>query len=517
MNTDLYDVRSFGANGDGDTLDTAAVQQAIDACHEQRGGTVLFPAGGRFLIGTIRLRSHVTLEVAANAVILGSREMADYATDTGLCPYYPEPMDRCLIHANGATNIGLTGRGTINGQGIGPAFRQLPGAKGRDAEQRPMLVRFVECENIAITDLTFTNSAAWCVHLAQSSNIRLNRVSIFNERQDGFNIESCDDVTISDCNLRCGDDGIALTANPAGRPLRNLTVTNCIIYSNWAAIRLGPLSKGGFENIGVSNCIFYDCSGGGIKIGMYEGAVIRDCVFSNIVMDRVACPISIWLGTWPEIGSTAGSPPMMPVGEVRNLKFSHIRATAIGRLGNRPDNNATLFFQGHPQQAIENVTLDDVHVTFPGGGTAEHAARRDIIDMDEIDPYAGGYWTDDKDVWGVPPAYGLYARHIKGLTLSDVRFDLSGDDARPAVFCSESSEIEVSGFKAACGPEAPAVLTARDCQDVVIDRARPLGSAANLLRLEGAACRDISVRGSGCAQGGVSFADGASADEVIEA
>ena len=507
-------VFDFGAAGDGGTLDTAAVQQAIDACHEQGGGTVLFPTGGRFLIGSIQLRSHVTLEIAANAVVLGSRDMADYAIDAGLCPYYPEPMDRCLIYATGAANIGLTGRGTINGQGIGPAFRQLPGTKGRDAEQRPMLIRFVECENISITDLTLTNSAAWCVHLARSSNIRLSRVSIFNERQDGFNIESCNDVTISDCNLRCGDDGIALTANPAGRPLRNVTVTNCIIYSNWAAVRLGPLSKDGFENIAVSNCIFYNCSGGGIKIGMYEGAVIRDCVFSNIVMDRVTCPILIFLGTWPEIGSAADSPPMMPVGEIRNLKFSHIRVNAIGRLGDRPDNNATLFFHGHPQQAVENITLNDVHVTFPGGGSAEHAARRDIIDVDEIDPGTGGYWTDNKDVWGVSPAYGLYARHIKGLTLRDVRFELSADDARPAVFCSESSEIEVLVLKAACGAEAPAVLAARDCQDVVIDRARPLGPAGDLVRLEGEACRAISISNS---RGDVSLADGASADEVTEA
>ena len=531
---DLYDVRAFRALGDGHTLDTAAIQAAIDACHLAGGGTVHLPAGGRYLVGTIYLRSHVHLHLEANALLLGSTDIADYASDTGRCPYYPEPMDKCLIYAKGARNIALTGQGTIDGQFRGELFRQLPGTVGRDAIQRPMLLRIEDCENVQMSGLTLTGSAAWCTHWARSRDIRLHGLSIFNDQQDGFNIESCEDVTISDCNLRCGDDGIALTTNPVGRALRNLTVTNCLISSRWAAIRLGPLSKGDFANITVSNCVFRHCYGGGIKMSMWEGAEIRDCLFANIVMDDVTAPIALHLSDWEEIGTLDAEPRVMPVGRMRNLRFQGIRA--IARTGpDRPwypeerlralqasglpldaraDWAPLLFLHGHPSQDIENVTLSDVHITVPGGGSAEEAARRDMPDMDRTGTQ--GVWKEHSAVWGVMPACGLVARHVRGLTLDQVEIDLASPDARAPVFCIECSDLELSGLRTRGTDLSQAIVACRDCEDAFVHGCRPLDEAKTFLRAEGARSRGIALVGNDLRRVGecAALADGAPTEAV---
>jgi hypothetical protein len=275
-------------------------------------------------------------------------------------------------------------------------------------------------------------------------------------------------------------------------PARNITITNCLLKSRCAGIRFGPVSKADFEDIAVSNCIFYDCILGGIKLGVFEGATIRNCTFDNLVMDQVSAPISMFIATWPEIGSTEQDPPMMPPGKIQDLQFRSIRAvTRPGPPNAHPDGDSTMFFQGHPQSAIENILLQDINVTFSGGGTLEQADRRDIVDMDKIDYRKDGYWTDHKTTWGIPPAYGLYARHLNGFTLRDVTFQLAAPDRRSAIFCSDSTEILISGFKAACDPPTTAVITALNCNGMQVSGVDASPKAAALLRLEGAASSGI--------------------------
>jgi hypothetical protein len=526
-----YDVQDFGARLDGLTLDTVAVQDAIDLCHVQGGGAVYFPPNSRCLIGTIYLRSCVTLHIGASAAILGSTRIADYAMDTGHCPYYPEPLDRCLIFAKDAHHIALTGQGVIDGQFRGELFEQLPGAQGRGAVQRPMLLRFENCENVEVSGLTLEGSCAWCTHIARSRNVRLNRLNVFNDMQDGFNIESCEDVLISDCNLRCGDDGIALTTNPTGRPLRNLAVSNCLISSRWAAVRLGPLSKGDFENINVSNCIFRHCYGGGIKLGMFEGATIQHCLFSNIIMEDVTAPILILLARWQDIGSHSEAPAIMPVGQVRDIGFHNITAWARTGPGDTwysaeqvrawqaqdegflavPDWSPLLFLQGYPGHELENIRLSGISMRLPGGGSAAEAARRDMPDTDQAG--TSGLWLDHSRFWGVMPAGALFARHVRGLALNNVRVDTETPDERAVFFCMESRELDLEGLRTNGCAGAQAVLTLRDCQNVFVHGSRTLAQAEAFFRLEGAGCAAIVAAGNdlGGAREALCLADGASA------
>jgi hypothetical protein len=491
--TQPFNVRRFGAKGDSTTLDTAAVQAAIDACHSAGGGHVLFPSGLTFLVGTIYLKDNVQLQLEPNSTILGSDNLADYGNDVGLNPFFPETIDPCLIYAKNATGIGITGEGKIVGH-TGNNFTAPPGGDARAAKERPMLIRFDTCTQVTVTGVSLFHCGSWCMHLKNSREIFLSRVHIQNDKQDGFDLDSCQNVSISDCHLECGDDAIAITTSVQDHPARNITITNCLLKSRCAGIRFGPLSKGDFENISVSNCIFYDCILGGIKLGVFEGATIRNCVFSNLVMDQVSAPLSIFIATWPSIGSTDPHPPMMPPGKIHDIQFRGIRAiTRPGPPNAHPDGDSTMFFQGHPQSSIENILLEDINITFSGGGTLEQANRRNIVDMDQIDYRKDGYWTDHKTTWGIPPAYGLYARHIKGLTLQNVTFQLANPDQRSAVLLSDSENIRLTSFTAAADPPTTALITALNCASLQLRGVDASPRAAALLQVEGSASKNISI------------------------
>lgn len=359
-----------------------------------------------------------------------------------------------------------------------------------------MLVRIDECDDVHIEDVKFTGSCSWCAHLRFSDNIRISNVFIDNRRQDGFNIESCTDVTITNCNLICGDDGFALTTSRIDKPMRNVTISNSIVTTRWSAIRMGPLSKGNFENITVTNCVFHECNGGGIKLGMFEGAEIRNCTFSNLVMDRCCVPVAMFIDQWTDIGGTTGRQGLMPVGGIHDLLFSNIRAIGynypvceemrakwgMSDWRSHPDLNFTIFLHGHPEADIRNIFFDNLYVSFEGGGTGEMAKRRDIVDMDAFGPEDYGYWTDGKSCWGTVPSYGIYARHVKGLRMNQVKFDLEHEDLRPPVFCRDCEDLNFNRFEAKREQGLPAVV-AMDCNDVSVTQY--LGSGAALISGEG--------------------------------
>jgi hypothetical protein len=170
---------------------------------------------------------------------------------------------------------------------------------------------------------------------------------------------------------------------------------------------------------------------------------------------------------------------------------------------------------GHPESVIENVTLTDVDATFAGGGTAGDAQHRNMIDINLIDFRRGGYWTDDKDVWGVPPAYGLYARHVKGFTLNNLAFFVANPDLRSPVFCSDCEDTSISGFEAHCA-NGGAMVTARNCSHMALSNLHPKGDAV-LLRLEGKKSNGVTLSQNDPRQFRKLFAcyQGASAKAVI--
>jgi hypothetical protein len=516
--TPTWNVRDEGAKGDGITFDTLPIQNAIDDCSNKGGGIVDFPAGS-YLIGTLYLKSNVTLNIQAQAEIVGSPHLENYGSDTGISPYYPEDLDKCLIYAKDATNITLTGSGAING-GFSTNQKPVPapGATGRDLTARPMLIRFDACQNIKIDSLKLYGASSWCMHFARSKNIVLTNLEVPNKHQDGVDFESCEKAQVTGCHFVTGDDCIAILSSH-NQICRDITITNCTMQSRCAAVRLGPLSYGDIQNITVSHCQFSQCNFGGIKIGMYEGGTISNCLFTDIQMDQVTCPILIFLGTFYEVGAVTDRRPEMPVGQIHDLTFSKIKAAAMMRSPGNPDSNSVLFFQGYPGTDIENITLDHVQITFPGGGTEAQAARRNIVDMDQIDPLKGGYWTDHKTTFGIAPASALYARHVHNLQMKDVEFDILAPDARAAVFLSQVSDVTLDGFNVTGTPGDPvaaASLLLLNSQSVTVQNSQGDPAALTFLAAEGAATKSITLKNvdfHGIAQP-VTTGNGASPQEI---
>ncbi|MGC8863261.1 MAG: glycoside hydrolase family 28 protein [Armatimonadota bacterium] len=236
----LYDIRDFGAVGDGVTLNTAAIQRAIDACAANHGGTVIVPAG-RFLTGTLRLKSNVTLRLETRAVLVGSTNLADYAVDIARCGFERERhIDKCLIYAENAENIAISGRGIIDGQGA--AFKGQ--AEGSAGGERPMLTRCYRSRNILFEGVTLTNAGSWCSHFRECTDVRITGITIHNRvswNNDGIDLMSTSRVRISHCTIICLDDAICFQNMSNEHPVEDIVITNCIMSTRWAAIRSEPV------------------------------------------------------------------------------------------------------------------------------------------------------------------------------------------------------------------------------------------------------------------------------------
>ncbi len=515
-----YNVRAFGATGDGVRLDTAAIQKAVDACSARGGGIVVVPPG-KYLCGTLFLKSNVTLRLEAGATILGSTNPADYATGIERCGFTGFPqLDKCLVYAHRAENVAVSGRGAIDGQGW--AF-PLASPKG-GAGERPMLLRLASCRNVSLEGVTLRNAGAWCAHFLGCDGVRVSGVTIHNRvngNNDGIDLMNTRNVHISDCTLLCEDDCICFQAMSHDLPVENVVITNCLMSTRWAAIRSGGAHRGGIRNVAVSNCVIRDTYGCGVKLQISGNATMENMVFSNLVMENVSAPISLRFGNHHYNGETRD--PAFPFGTMRNILFDNIRARVLDEAALRKaipafyaaypwkpppkpcpgEERQCISICGIPGHPVEGVTLRGIHVTCPGGGTKDDAARRDLPELEDQYP--------EYFMWGVLPAYGLYARHVRGLSLESVRFDLARPDLRPAVVCDDAEDVEIAGLRARASRESEPLIRLRATRGAFLRGCRPLGEAGTFARIEGERSRDVVLAGNDLhrAQRAVETADGA--------
>jgi len=528
LGTRSYNIRDFGAKGDGVTLDTAAVQSAIDACNKDQGGTVLVPAGV-FVIGTIEMKSNVTLHIAAQGKLLGSADGKQYRAADAI----PLSGDSTLndgnvglIFAVKAENFTIEGPGTIDGQGFqfhSPTRGVLP-PSGRGGNNRPYHLLFHQCKNFAVRDITLLESAYHSVRIIQSSYVNLTGIHIHNRvngNNDGFHFISAQHVHISNCTVECQDDACALFGS-----CKYVTVTNCSFSTRWSVFRFGG---GEAENIAVSNCLIYETYGCPIKMHCGAGARFENMSFSNLVMKNVTGPIAINVGPQPRrsqqgtpsTGNGAAPsqpqprpPDSRPSGVVRNISFSNIHATVVipVQLADvpftsdyRPGEVKSCISLNCVEGTLEKVTFDDVHITFPGGGTAEEAALRDVPKV------AGEYFET-----GILPSYALFVRNMRGLTLSNVRFEVASAEARPAVIFDHVNDAAVNGFSVQGTQESESTLRFIDSRDVLMTATRLLAPTRTFLQVEGAESGGLTIDGGDLskASSAVAFNAGASPKAV---
>ncbi len=430
----VFNVKSYGAVGDGVTLETEAIQKAIDACHAAGGGVVRIPAGN-FVTGTLHLKSHVTLSLDYGASLLGSRNPADYPTND-LRPAR-EGQSECLLYAEDATDIRLEGLGVIDGRGTPDAFPKRRGRGGRDT--RPRLLRFENCENVTFSGLTYRRPAFWGLHLVDCKNVHFTAVTIrFLNNQpnnDGIDLDGCENVLIENCDIQSGDDAICLKSSR--NPCRNVVVRDCKVCSHTAPLKFGTSSRGGFIDVRVTNCYFYDSPMGAIKLQLVDGGRLENIEISRVVMENVGCPLFIRLGNR---GSTFGGGGRAPVGTLKNIHVGDVVAEVTlhdrDESGDYSDKEKAMagpiMITGIPGHYVENVILENVRISFPGYGTKEDAAR--TVPEDE-DRYPEQFF------FGILPAWGAYIRHARNIEFKNVELTLRGDDAREKIVLDD-----VEGF-----------------------------------------------------------------------
>jgi polygalacturonase len=429
--------RTFGAQGDGKALDTAAIQRAVDACAAAGGGTVLLPPGV-YLSGTIILRDRITLRIPPGATLLASPRIEDFR------PFPPQDVPKIaidgstqnkgngpyhLLHAEDAHDIAIEGGGEIRGNGR--AYWDTE-PDGRIVSRRPRpspLIEFVASRAIRIEDVTIADAAGWTVHPLESDGVVIRGVRIFNDplgpNTDGINIDSSRNVIVSDVHVESGDDCVVLktTGRRGGKVMatENVLVSNLICSSDDQGFKIGTESLGDFRNITLTGATIFHAPGiyrpptAAISLSMVDGASFENVIVSNVVIRDAHTPIFLRLGN-------RGRGQATPVpGRLRHVIFSNIVATGADLA------SSITGLPGHP---IEDVSLSDIDITMVGGPTTALAGPT---------PEAAGDYPH-APMFGALPASGLYVRHVRGLSLRNVRLRTAAPDARPPLVLDDVTQ-----------------------------------------------------------------------------
>ena len=461
----IYNVREYGAKGDGSTLDTPAINAAIEAAVAAGGGQVLLPAG-TYLCGSIRLKSNIDLHLSAGATILAA-DPKDFKGKTGLggdggrlydesesFGGFPEYQDgghtyfhNSLIWAEGQTNVSITGHGMIDGKGLTKKDTEKAGnVQGGSIGTGDKAIALKLCRQVTIRDITIFRGGHFAIIMTGCDLSTIDNVTIDTNR-DGFDIDCCKYMTITNCRINTpSDDALVLKSSYAlKRPVttEHIAVSNCNITGykcgtlldgtyipepvGWVCgrFKLGTESNGGYRNISLTNSTFMYSSG--LAFEEVDQGRMENIVVSNITMSHVHhYPIYITTGCRnrgpKEIVSTDnnGNTVTTPVtwqSSARDIQISNVIADDC-------DSLCSIIVTGMKGEPVRNVWLNNIRLYFKGGGTKE-LVNKDYREQGTNYPepkFAG--WT---------PAYGLYARHVEGLYVNDVTFRYERPDYRPAV------------------------------------------------------------------------------------
>lgn len=372
-----FNVRDFGATGDGVTKDTVAIQKALDACAAAGGGTVSVP-DGIYLTGSLVISPNTTLDLAGRASLLGSPDLADYPVVNIRWEGEFREGHRALIVATNAANVTIAGGGSIFGPPISLSHLRNP--------RGPVLIELTGCTNALLRDFTTQYQQLWSIHLLFCKNLTARNLTIrtVNGNGDGIDVDSCDGVTIEQCDINTGDDAIALksgrglAAQALARPTENVVIRDCRLQSSiFAAIGFGTEMSGGIRNVKIQDCVLSGRQNAiFIKSRDGRGGYMEDISGDNLTILKSPTFVGIDL---LKKGIQATDPVPGDVekwARVRNLSFSHVHVQDVAKLvaaTNIPqeqplDGFAFKDISGTCSRAIAlanmtNVNLSEIHVT----------------------------------------------------------------------------------------------------------------------------------------------------------
>ena len=454
-----YNVRAFGAVGDGKNLDSPAINRAIEACAASGGGTVVVPAG-TYLSGSIHLRSNLHLLIDAGATIVGApQDMNAYDEtepfpsgayqDGGHCYFH-----NSLIWGENLTNVFITGHGMINGGGMVSGAGILEAMCGYvhfgipNATNYPPVrignkaIALKLCKNVVIRDVTIFHGGHFAILATGCDNLTIDNVTIDTNR-DGMDLDCCRNTTVSNCRVNSPhDDGICPKSTMALGEMRlteNLTIVNCQVSGftegtlldgtmtgtgGCGRIKFGTEASGGFRNCAVANCTFRNCRG--FALEEVDGGILENITVNNLAMTDVR-NYAIYLTT----GKRNRAPDVKTHSRMKNILISNVIADGVDKMSG-------IQIMGLPEQPIEGVRLENIRLISRGGGTEKDAA----INLKEL-----GTGYPDPIHMGTLPVYGIYARHVKDLELANIHLNFQTNDFRPALAFADVQGLEIDNIK----------------------------------------------------------------------
>ncbi len=448
-----YNVRDFGARGNGKKLDHQAINAAIDTCVAHGGGRVVLPAG-TYLCGSIRMKSHVELHLSAGAKILAApASMRAYdEAESWEGPAYQDGghtyFKNSLIYAIGQECVSITGRGMIDGEGLTKKDTEKGGnLQGGSIGTGDKAIAFKLCRNILIRDITIYRGGHFGIILTGCELGTVDNVTIDTNR-DGIDIDCCKYLSVSNCKINTPrDDALVLKSSYAlKKPVftEHIAITNCIITGyklgslldgsyvpepvSWVCgrFKLGTESNGGYRNISLSNCTFMYSSG--LAFEEVDQGLMENITVSNITMNHVHhYPIYITTGC-----RNRGPKERTTVSTGRDIMISNMVANDV-------DSLAGIIVTGMPGAPLRNITLSNIQLQFRGGGAVE-LANREYREQ-------GANYPEAKFAKETP-AYGLFARHVNGLEVNNVTFRTMNPDYRPAAMLVDVQNESINNLKA---------------------------------------------------------------------
>ncbi|HEY3761717.1 MAG TPA: glycoside hydrolase family 28 protein [Verrucomicrobiae bacterium] len=355
VSAENYNVRTFGATGDGTNLDTAAFQATFDACAAADGGIVVVPSGN-YLIGSIKMAANTTLQLEPQANLIGSSNIADYPLVSERYENQTVQVHRALILAENANDIAITGSGTITGPPLELDTLTLSGPRG------PLLIELIGCTNVTLDGFSTHYQRLWSIHPLFCQNVTIKNLTIRATlvNGDGIDVESCRNMTIENCDINAGDDAISLksgrgeSAVRADRPTANVIIKNCKLFSsNFAGLGIGTELSGGIENTLIENCTISGHQNGiFLKSRDGRGGYIKD--FTGINLTVINSPTFLNIDLLNK-GIQAADPVTGETNQwtqLSNISFKHIRVDHVSYLLHAN--------QIPPQRPIDGFTLADV-------------------------------------------------------------------------------------------------------------------------------------------------------------
>ncbi len=430
-----YNASMFGIKSNGTTLNTNSIQKGIDFISENGGGRLVFYVG-RYLTGTIYLKSNVTIQLEEGAILVGSDNPLDYQMNKNWT---------ALIFALDQQNIGITGKGVIDGRGFEVATNLVdlihkgvisdPLKYDRPRETiRPQNIYFRGCRNVTIRGILLKNPGSWNQQYDQCRNVVIDGISVDSKsywNNDGVDIVDCDSVSVTNSYFDAADDGICLKSHSADFICKNVFIHNNTIRTSANGIKFGTASLGGFRNIHIINNLVYDTYRSAITFAAVDGGIVEDVTVDSLRSINTGNVIFLRIGERRE-GKK---------GSMKNVSISNVYAEVPstkpdagynyeGPVEDLPRNISPSSIVGMPDVKIENVLLKNIEIHYPGGGDPSYA-KVGLDELDKVPEMAAGY--PEFSMFRELPAWGFYIRHAKGITFENVRLFCSKKDYRTAV------------------------------------------------------------------------------------